>query len=130
MTASKRYSVVASSAAALFLGIMLLAGCSKSEETPAQSGPPKGVGGGMMGGPGAKVADSATAEEIFQQKCQGCHGKGGSGGNAPKLTTLASAKDEDLTKILSDGKGKMPAFKAQLSEDQIKSVVTYIKGLK
>ena len=80
-----------------------------------------------MGGPGrGGRADRSrrTLQSIMQAKC-GCHGPGGSGGRAPSLTGLADRSDADLTKIIHDGKGKMPAFGGQLSDAQIKTVVAH-----
>jgi len=37
---------------------------------------------------------------------------------------------EALTKIISDGKGKMPAFKTKLNKEQIEDVVGFIRSLK
>jgi len=121
---------------------LLAAGCNKPDEAPAApSGPPAGgpgggparMGGGGMRGPGggggAPLAADASGETIVAAKC-GCHGPGGKGGRAPNLTNLSSKSDSDLTSIIHDGKGKMPAFGGQLSDEQIKKVVTYLKGLK
>ncbi len=94
-------------------------------------GPPGGPRGGPPGGGrgrGGPVAANATGPEIYQAKC-GCHGPAGHGGRAPNLTSVASRSDSDLTKIIHDGHDKMPAFGTQLTEDQIKKVVAYLKQL-
>ena len=80
-----------------------------------------------MGG-GAPVAADATGDQIYQAKC-GCHGPNGAGGNAPTLAGIHDSADE-VQKTVHDGKGRMPAFGSQLSDDQIKKVVAYVKGLK
>jgi len=107
------------------------------------SGGPGGSGG-MMGGPGGMrrgpggpggmrgggpVAANATGEEIYQQKC-GCHGPGGKGGRAPVLTGGAGKSEDELVKIIHDGKGKMPSFASQLTDDQIKKVAATVKAFK
>jgi mono/diheme cytochrome c family protein len=38
--------------------------------------------------------------------------------------------DSDLTGAITNGKGKMPAFKGKLTDAQIKDMVTYIRTLK
>lgn len=38
--------------------------------------------------------------------------------------------DAQLTEITANGKGKMPAFKGKLTDDQIKQLVGYIRSLK
>jgi hypothetical protein len=52
--------------------------------------------------------------------------------NVPDLraAVVQKAPDAQLTQVISDGKGGMPAFKSSLSEDQIHSLVTYIRSLK
>ena len=81
------------------------------------------------GGKGGPVAENATGAEIYQAKCN-CHGPEGKGGRAPVLTAVSSRSDSDLTTIIHDGKGKMPAFGTQLSDAQITKVVAYIKQLR
>jgi mono/diheme cytochrome c family protein len=56
-------------------------------------------------------------------------------GKAFKLRDLGSDEvqaqtDAQLTAITSDGKGKMPAYKGKLTDDQIKELVGYIRTLK
>ena len=90
------------------------------------------------------AAESAAKEkkegkEIFAKHCQGCHGKEGAADTAMaknmKIRSMHSEEvqkqsKEELIKITTDGKGKMPAFKSKLSKDQIDDVVDYIKSLK
>ena len=94
------------------------------------------VGMIIMAVAGAAFADGAA---VFTGKCAMCHGKTGAGdtgmGKSLKLRDLASAdvqkqSDADLSKIVTDGKGKMPAYKGKLSDDEIKSVVAFLRTLK
>lgn len=82
---------------------------------------------------------AADGAAVYKAKCASCHGPDGKGetaiGKSMKLKSLASADvqkttDADLTKVISDGKGKMPAYKGKLSADEIKALVTYIRTLK
>jgi mono/diheme cytochrome c family protein len=129
--------------AAMSLCALMVAGCSKPAETtaaPAESGSPGaqatapggmqggGMPGGGMRGRGAPVAENASGAEVYQAKC-GCHGTEGKGGRGPALAG-SSKSDDDLYKIIHDGRDKMPAFGSQLTEAQIKKVVTYLKQLK
>jgi len=83
-------------------------------------------------GPGS-AASSAT----FRTKCAMCHGQNGTGSevgksmNVPDLRSQAVQKlsDVELAQIVSNGKGGMPSFKSSLSEDQIHSLVAYIRSL-
>jgi cytochrome c6 len=75
----------------------------------------------------------------FKAKCAACHGADGKGdnsmGKALKVRDLSSddvqkQTDAELTTIITDGKGKMPAYKGKLADDQIKQVVAYVRTLK
>jgi mono/diheme cytochrome c family protein len=78
-------------------------------------------------------------QTTFKTKCISCHGVDGSG-NTPigrnlKLRPLGSAavqaqSDAQLAKIISGGKGKMPAFGQSLNSGQINELVAHIRSLK
>ena len=77
--------------------------------------------------------------DLFKAKCTACHGADGSGnttmGKNLKLRDLSSAdvqkqSDDELTTIISKGKGKMPSYDGKLTKDQIGDVVKYIRTLK
>jgi len=85
----------------------------------------------------------AAGKAIFKDKCQRCHGPGGLG-DGPDADP--DATDNDLTNPkradrnddgtvfykVSNGrkKPKMPAFKEELNEQQIWTVVTYVQSLR
>src|SRR6187455_3391645 len=82
------------------------------------------------------LADGAAT---FKAKCAMCHGPDGAGqttmGKNLKLRDLRSAEvqkqtDAELTKMISDGKGKMPAYKSKLSTVEISSLVELIRKMK
>ena len=81
--------------------------------------------------------DSAANSATFRTKCAMCHGPDGGGSevgksmNVPDLRSPAVQKlpDAQLAQIISDGKGGMPSFKSSLSEEQIHSLVGYIRSL-
>jgi mono/diheme cytochrome c family protein len=75
----------------------------------------------------------------FKTKCVACHGLDGSGatafGKANKLRDLRSAEvqgqsDEQLTEVISKGKGKMPGYEKSLGADEVKGLVAYIRSIK
>ena len=79
-------------------------------------------------------ADAAAGEATFKAKCAGCHGADGKGKEAMKTTDMGAAdvqkmSDADLSGVITNGKGKMPAYKT-LSADQVKDLVGYIRSLK
>jgi mono/diheme cytochrome c family protein len=82
--------------------------------------------------------DSAASSATFRTKCAMCHGPDGSGSavgksmNVPDLRSPVVQKlpDAQLDQIISDGKGGMPSFKSSLSEDQVHSLVAYVRSLR
>jgi mono/diheme cytochrome c family protein len=87
-----------------------------------------------------KVNTARTAAAIFAKDCASCHGKDGRAktfkakfNHARNLTDAQwqdSVSDERLFNSLNNGKGKMPAFGKKLSEEEINSLVNYVRGLK
>ena len=78
-------------------------------------------------------------EALYKAKCAGCHGADGKGqttvGKANNVRDLSSAdvqaqSDDAVAGIISNGKGKMPAYGKSLKPDQIKDLVAYIRTLK
>lgn len=83
---------------------------------------------------GTQDAGAAT----YKTKCAACHGPDGKGdtaiGKTNKIRDLGSAdvqqqSDADLTAIITNGKGKMPAYGKSLKPDQVKDLVTYVRSL-
>ena len=86
-----------------------------------------------------RPAQAQDAAALYKSKCQMCHGADGKGDTpaGKKMGTkdfhdpeVAKASDADLIKITTDGKGKMPAYKGKISDDEIKALVKYIHTLK
>ncbi len=85
-------------------------------------------------------ADSTPdAVALYKSKCAMCHGADGKGqtsiGKSQKLRDLGSPDvqkqtDQQLGDIILNGKGKMLAFKGKLTNEQIKSLVGFIRTMK
>jgi mono/diheme cytochrome c family protein len=78
-------------------------------------------------------ADTPATEATYKAKCASCHGADGKGKEALKTQDFASAavqnmSDAELTAIITDGKGKMPAYGKSLKPDQVKDLVAYIRS--
>lgn len=80
-----------------------------------------------------------SGADIFKAKCAMCHGPDGSAstgmGKTMGLKPLSSPEvqnmsDADLTALITNGKGKMPAYKGKLSDADISAVVKYVRTLK
>jgi quinohemoprotein ethanol dehydrogenase len=94
------------------------------EEEGAEEGGEEAAAGG---GEGA-MADAAAGKEVFAEECSVCHGATGHGGNGgPDLRTMPLAKTQaGAEKQVTNGGGGMPAFKGQLSEEEISNVAAYV----
>jgi cytochrome c6 len=77
-------------------------------------------------------------EELYNARCAACHGGDARGntavGKKMKIRDLRSPEvqkqsDEDLKKIITDGKGSMPGFGKRLDKTQIQDLVAYIRSL-
>ncbi|MGA8309688.1 MAG: cytochrome c [Terriglobales bacterium] len=89
--------------------------------------------------PSFAVAEgSAAGAGVFKAKCVTCHGPDGSG-NTPVGKSLQTAdlrspevqkkSDAELTQSVSEGKGNMPAFKGNITDEEIQSVLKYVRTL-
>ena len=90
--------------------------------------PGAGTGTEHAGEGGTTTGDAAAGKAVFSDNCAGCHGALGTGGNGgPDLTAIPSAKDmAAVVKQVTNGGGGMPAFKGQLTEQQIQDVSAYV----
>ena len=79
---------------------------------------------------------AADGAATFKAKCAGCHGADGLKAmpamgvkplNSPDIQAKSAAQ---LTASVSNGVGKMPAFKGKLTDEEITAVVGFVKGLK
>jgi mono/diheme cytochrome c family protein len=85
----------------------------------------------------AYAQDDASA--LYKTKCQACHGADGKGDTpvGQKLGVkdfhspeVAKMSDQELFEITKNGKNKMPKYDGKLTDDQIKSLIKYIRSLK
>ena len=99
----------------------------------------------ILGGALIVAADSGDAQKgkaLYEQSCAVCHGAQGKGDSPTgkllmpppaNLTSAATQKksDAEIVQIITNGKppSAMPAFKGQLSEQQILDAVAYVRSL-
>jgi cytochrome c6 len=86
----------------------------------------------------SRAAAQDDAAALYKAKCASCHAADGSGDtpvgkklgvkafNAPDV---AKNSDAAWTEATKKGKGKMPAYEGKLTDDQIKELVKYMRGL-
>ena len=70
----------------------------------------------------------AQGQQIYNQKCASCHGKGGNGGMGVKLADVVEARYpniDDQIAVIAEGRGSMPGFGGQLSEEEMLAVARY-----
>jgi len=89
---------------------------------------------------GAVTVRAAEAKENWDKYCTKCHGADGKGktkmGEKFGIKDYSDAKvqeglkDDDMAKSIKEGKGKMKGFGESLSDDEIKALVKYVRGLK
>ena len=92
--------------------------------------------------PAAPAKDADLGKKVFAAKCVTCHAKDGKGSSVmakmfkadPKSLDLTGdlnqkKTDAELTKVINDGNGKMPAFKGKLKDGEIAGSVAYIRSL-
>lgn len=87
------------------------------------------------------MSTSAAAQDtaaLYKAKCASCHSADGSGDTpVGKKLGVKSFSDPEVAKstdaawidATKKGKGKMPAYDGKLTDDQIKDLVTFIRGL-
>ena len=69
-------------------------------------------------------------EDLFGTTCAHCHGSDLAGGVGPPLgagSGAASLTDEQIAGVISVGPGAMPAFGGRLTEQQVESLIDYLR---
>jgi cytochrome c6 len=76
-------------------------------------------------------AQAQDASGTYKAKCAMCHGADGAKIAAHDLQGAAvqGLSDADLSAIITNGKGKMPASKS-LKPEEVKGLVAYVRTLK
>ncbi len=88
-----------------------------------------------------RVQTAVNPAVTYSKNCATCHGKDGRANtfksrhhvHARDLTDArwqSAASDERILDSIRNGRGRMPAFKGKLSEEQITSLLSYVRDLK
>jgi mono/diheme cytochrome c family protein len=87
-----------------------------------------------------QAADAAAGKAVYDKSCKSCHGPDGAGNPAIakmfkvdmkdlKASDVQAMGDDDLKKVVTDGKGKMKPV-AGVSGAAADNVVAYVRSLK
>jgi len=81
-----------------------------------------------------KAEAIAEGQALYRRlNCYGCHGMRGGGGMGPNLTDetwqTGDGSDADLLVQIRDGRGKMPAFKEAVNDDQAWKIIAFVRSL-
>ncbi|HET7440529.1 MAG TPA: cytochrome c [Terriglobales bacterium] len=95
------------------------------------------VYGGSEAAKDSSQAGNDKSKAKFNSACASCHGKDGAGTalgksiQAPDLRSEPVQKHSDamLAQVIAEGKGDMPSFKNSFNDEQIRSLVQYVRGL-
>jgi mono/diheme cytochrome c family protein len=71
-----------------------------------------------------------TGLVVFHEKCTRCHGADGRGKAIFSTPSMLTSKltAAEMEQVITNGRAKMPSFKAELSGEQIKAVAAFIKS--
>ena len=123
------WSLVVFFAIMLFVGPQVIAEDKPDAEDAAAAAKARDSGGGAVGGGAADGGTPAVdGEAVFTDTCGGCHtlsAAGTSGTTGPNLDDV-SLDAGAIEGIVRDGRGGMPAFGDQLSDDEVAAVADFV----
>lgn len=97
--------------------LILISACTSSSNE-IKSGPPE--------------TPEVLGENLFIMNCAACHGENGKlGASGAKDLTMSRLKDNEIMKILREGKNSMPSMKANLeTKKNMDLVIAHVKRLR
>ena len=84
----------------------------------------------LGGGQTATLQLVATGHTLYMGACASCHGEQGRGQIGPNLHNLGDPDTKITQSIVNGFPPRMPPFKGQYNDAQLKALVTYIQSLK
>jgi mono/diheme cytochrome c family protein len=132
------YALVVFFVIMLFVGPQVIAEDKPDKEDAAAAAAARDGGGGAADqgggeadqGGGAAAAPAADGKAVFTDTCGGCHtlsAAGTSGTTGPNLDDV-SLDAGAIEGIVRDGRGGMPSFGGNLSDDEIAAVAAFVAG--
>lgn len=124
-------AVVVALFAAMIATVWVVAGKEESEPGGGEAVATETQPATTEAGGGAAEGDAAAGKTVFASAgCTGCHtlkAAGSSGTVGPNLDERKPSFDRVIDRA-TNGKGVMPPFKGQLSEQQIKDVAAFVSS--
>jgi mono/diheme cytochrome c family protein len=120
------YALVVFFVIMLFAGPQVIAEDKPDKEDAAAVAKARDGGGGG----GGQAAPAADGKAVFTDTCGGCHtlsAAGTSGTTGPNLDDV-SLDAAAIEGIVRDGRGGMPSFGGNLSDDEIAAVAAFVAG--
>ncbi|HEY8429662.1 MAG TPA: cytochrome c [Sandaracinaceae bacterium] len=134
--------------ACFLVAALALAGCGNessprewrpSDHQEPSSAPDSSQAAPVEEPPQAAVARAAAA--LYRVSCASCHGISGRGDGPaappgvqmPDLTSAAlhdARSDEDLARVIREGRGTMPGFGSQINDRGIAALVAHVRTLR
>lgn len=121
----------------LFLLLAVFSSCSNNQApantVQAQETESKATTVDTSNAATVKTDDVKTmaGKRIFEEKCVACHGNDGTAGIANAANLQTSKLDiNSLASTISNGRGAMPSFKNQLTEEEIENLASYAQTLR
>ncbi|MDQ3109994.1 MAG: cytochrome c [Bacteroidota bacterium] len=79
----------------------------------------------------ATISASVNGKELYEEKCQLCHGGDGKQNTMGAADLSTSTLDHAVvTTIITSGKNSMKAFSPELNGEQIEAVAKYVETLR
>ncbi len=76
--------------------------------------------------------ESMSVQVLYARLCVTCHGPDGRGGSMPGIRapdlTRSDKPDAELIRTILRGRGRMPGFADQITEEDARDLVALIKG--
>jgi mono/diheme cytochrome c family protein len=115
--------------AGLVVLALVLAGCGGDDNESSSQSPSTQQSTSTAAGGGDTA--NAAGKQVFTSNCGGCHTLADAGTNGQVGPELDELKPDKATvqRQVTNGGGKMPAFKDKLSAEQIDQVATYVSSV-
>jgi mono/diheme cytochrome c family protein len=121
--------------------LLLVVGCSNTKTVDSLTAVPEQPRSTTQRHPSIAAAPTPSEDgrDIFVANCLGCHGRNADGDtpagrnwHVPNLRSpqVQSLGDDALRHTIHEGKGKMPAWGALLSQTDIDHLVAYVRTFK